>query len=586
MKFCTFIIILSTTIFSSELFSQTTVDQLQGDYQSGQISRTQLAINMGYRIFAPERLPARYKTSDSIYGKCGLGIYSFIKSEYENMDSEHQELFKSVATRPNLPESYVSPSGFFRIHYTTSPDSEHKVPTGDENSNGINDYVEAAAEAVEYSYFVLIDSLGYNPPPSDKDKHGSEYDIYLTNQRNNLYGFAQPDGVVPDSPNRFASYIELDNDFKEERYTKGIDALRVTAIHEFFHAVHFGYIWRWSDAFFYEICSTWIEDVGYDDVNDYFFYLPAVFENFALPMNSENPVLYKYGMSIWGHYLEKRFGPDIIRSMWDKMPEMEALYAMKNVIDNETSSTFDRELTNFYAWNYFTGSRADTLNYYNEGHLYPEVTFTDTLLTDIDTLFTKNLNNLSANYILVNSFDRTTFSVNYEIFEEDIGIMNGAIVLDEPMQNGEIDYFQFNGGTLGNTNISSKSSNPTFAVIPVVTSLGTGSYQIDLDIKFSDVFEEEINTLLPAYPNPANLNEIDNINIPFVLFDPAQIELKIFSNSGRLVKSFNKANFGIGRNEIVWNCNDNKNHQVPSGIYYYIINGPTIKGMKKIAVIR
>ena len=63
-----------------------------------------------------------------------------------------------------------------------------------------------------------------------------------------------PDYFIPGNPfSSFTSYIHIDNDFAEPSYSgvndyvaRPLDAVRVTAAHEYFHAIHFG-----IDAFEY-----------------------------------------------------------------------------------------------------------------------------------------------------------------------------------------------------------------------------------------------------------------------------------------------------------------------------------------------
>ena len=76
-------------------------------------------------------------------------------------------------------------------------------------------------------------------------------------------------------------YIIVDNDYSEVRDNldprKGIGAMKVTAVHEFFHIVQAEYDqWPTSDdknMWWEENTAVWIEDELYDEVNDYLNYL-------------------------------------------------------------------------------------------------------------------------------------------------------------------------------------------------------------------------------------------------------------------------------------------------------------------------
>ena len=51
-----------------------------------------------------------------------------------------------------------------------------------------------------------------------------------------------------------------------------INALRVTAAHEFFHAIQFAYDVK-EDLWFMEGSATWVEDEVYDSINDNYQFL-------------------------------------------------------------------------------------------------------------------------------------------------------------------------------------------------------------------------------------------------------------------------------------------------------------------------
>ncbi len=134
-----------------------------------------------------------------------------------------------------------------------------------------------------------LDFLGYLPPPSDNGEGGDNlYDIYVNDFTGLiLYGQTKFDfsdgGTGP-------SFMEIENDFSSYP-TKGINAARVTAAHEFHHAIQLGsYIYRASDLYFYEITSTSMEEFVYDSVNDYYNYLENYF-NYSTINHLHIPVM-------------------------------------------------------------------------------------------------------------------------------------------------------------------------------------------------------------------------------------------------------------------------------------------------------
>ena len=94
-----------------------------------------------------------------------------------------------------------------------------------------------------------------------------------------LYGYCATDdpgasAVGAAQKREVSAYCVVDDDFDPAQYpaATGEQALAVTAAHEFFHAVQFGYDWR-EDLWFMEGTAAWVEDEVYDDVNENVLYL-------------------------------------------------------------------------------------------------------------------------------------------------------------------------------------------------------------------------------------------------------------------------------------------------------------------------
>lgn len=130
---------------------------------------------------------------------------------------------------------------------------------------------------------------GYRKPRSDGDYGGTpggETDVYLRDvgsegkygyctvdvDDNGYYDFGWPAGSRRgDLP----AFCVLDNDYSKSQFRTGnssLDDLKVTAAHEYFHAVQFGYDYL-EDRWFMEATATWAEEQVYDDINDNVQYL-------------------------------------------------------------------------------------------------------------------------------------------------------------------------------------------------------------------------------------------------------------------------------------------------------------------------
>ena len=217
-------------------------------------------------------------------------------------------------------------------------------------------------------------------PPSDGAEGGDDkYDIYVQNLAG-LYGYTQFETKVTES--RWTSFMVIDNDYVGY-YSTGINGARVTVAHEFHHGIQGGNYaptgsnspFRNSDVFYYEIASTAFEEFVFDDVNDYYAYMPSYFQNPETAMSLNDG----YNLAIWNIYLQNNFGFDILKRQWELIPGNDALKAIAISID-ENGSTFGNELNKFGIWTYFTNSRNIYPNeYFEEASNYPLITPTATL---------------------------------------------------------------------------------------------------------------------------------------------------------------------------------------------------------------
>ena len=592
-----FIVFVSFFIYRNTVFAQQGIAQLRADYISEQISLREYAVTIGYAVFYPDRLNPQYRSSGDVSISCGTEAVNLLKSNYGLLTLEEQELFNQFLFRPSpaqLPETYISPEGLFKIHYTTA--GANAVLEGDDNTNGIPDFVEQAGISLDRSYDFYIES-GYKLAPSD-NVDGNEYDAYLLELGGGTYGFTSAETDQQGTP-WFdpSSYITMSSTFQDVNlFTNGTDAIKVTSAHEFHHAVQFSYIFRASDIFFYEMTSTLFEDVLYDEVNDYLQYLPHVLgeDNMENSLWREFPIngtLRQYGMSIFLHFINKKFGPDLLVKMWENMHLQSAMQTIEKVVNEETESSFEAELQEFYVWNYFTGTRADTLNYYSEGNLYPDLVFNEVIEDFNDTSLVIINRHLSAQYYAFRRPLSGTFQVNLDGLAEDSDFWSASLVLNDDFNQPKVQQVTFTNGISGTASIFSFGSSPELVLILSNSSQlpKSGQYQMNVSITITEP-SAIANSLLPTIPSPANFTIIDKIKIPFEIGEPDEVELRIYSLSGMLVKRFPKVSLTPAKYEhstpFVWDGNSDDNQRVPSGIYIYILKGDNFIKREKMAVIR
>jgi hypothetical protein len=366
-------------------------------------------------------------------GKCGLGIRAQVHSQWNAFSALQKIELKQLMISPSTQKERVI--GRFKIFYDTSG-SPHVPALLDVNnqplSNTAEAYVDSVGTIFNYSYSIEVDGLGYTAPPHEQGE--SYYRIFIQDMN---YYFGRPYGLTDWDPSalnlnssgyppRYACFVLVDKDFKDY-HTKGINALKVTVAHEFHHVVQIGsYGWRDNELIAYEITSTWMEDVVYTDVNDYYNYLQNYFNFFSdgLSFNYYDLDHGGYERCIWAHYLAKRFSPSIMRDVWTRMrtqPFLESTDAALVSIGSNLQTAF----AEFTYWNYYTADRADTVKYYSEGNHYPRFRpLQKTAFNNIDTTIGGDVSPLSSSmyeFDLASSDTLTAMIANVDVNAAELG---------------------------------------------------------------------------------------------------------------------------------------------------------------------
>ncbi len=513
--------------------------------------------------------------------KCGLPFITEVRANWDRLSELQQMQFTQQFERPVTDTYMISPNGYFRIHYDTS--GTHAPDLTDTGGNGIPDYIDSTAAAFDYSYEILINQLGYDAPVKFGEVETEtgdtiRYDVYVRDVvllYGNVYGLTNPYGDRinddEDPVPRYRAYIVVDNSY-DHTPTTGIDGLKVTAAHELHHVIQIGSYGYWltmgaqrPTRFFYEITSTWLEDVIYPDINDYYYYLPVLFirtiHNFPF---SHSSGLFMYARAIWGHMMERRYGGDIMREKWEYIRKMHPIDAIDRAL-RDHGSTLEQELAEFNLWKFYTGARARPENYFIDGADYPMLTektdvvqhMGETMFRDVDV----STQTLHFHSVVTDEQDTVFFL---------IGNVDKRIQSDDGFYELTV-FSQQRPNTIPIGNglwYSLESNNPSaWKVIPVYTD--------------RVVSDERVS----VYPNPFDTGQASSV--AFVIDTDKEVEITILSSDMRLVyRDMVSPEQAFGRTVFRWNGRDNRNRLVASGVYVYVLQyGDTItKG--KITVIR
>ena len=315
--------------------------------------------------------------------KSGTPLIALAHLHWKQLSAQSKATITKAFQVTDMQKSRLSPSGRFRIHYDTTGIDAPALLDQSQSArlpNTVEAYIDSVGAIFDYCWTFQIDSLGYAPPASDGGWGGGpEYDVFVQDLDNSTFGYTVYDDTTRvnplGNPPRYWAYTVVDNDFVEYR-TRGMDALRATAAHEFQHAVHLGGygLWDSRDVYFFELTAGWMEGVNFPAVHDYYFDVSEYFSSFhGLPLYYFDSFYVGSERGIWGQYLAKRFGRDVVKDIWVREASEPLIPAINDALATR-GSNLAAEFTLFSYWNYFTADRADTVLYYTEGRHYPRFT--------------------------------------------------------------------------------------------------------------------------------------------------------------------------------------------------------------------
>jgi hypothetical protein len=264
---------------------------------------------------------------------CGTPLKHSLQRDWNKLETATQKLLAKQVAAPTLSGQEItqnSPSGRFRIHYTTSGSDASTLA-----------WVQTVAQTFDEVAVSYI-NLGWNLAPT---VNSAPYDIYLRELSSlKLFGQAEATQSLPSAGfiNAYASFIEIDNNFTEAIYQntisgslssaqKALQCLQITAAHEYHHAIQYGYNY-FFDIWYAEATSTWHEDELYDGVNQLYNYVNTWFttsedSNKITVTNStlslDTPVNITtgsgYGRWIFNRYLAEQHGTGVVKAAWEKL---------------------------------------------------------------------------------------------------------------------------------------------------------------------------------------------------------------------------------------------------------------------------
>lgn len=490
----------------------------------------------------------------------------------------------TILTRPEMQHTWGTPDDFFLIHYDT--EGEWAVYHADEDvdpPDGVPDYVNRLGEFLLQSYDVIIDELGYDPPPFDEGLGGDDrYDVYITD----VPALTTPEYPSDQYPGRpaYSSYMQLGKDMRSPRYPDDpYPLLKVSAAHEFFHATQFAYRAFSSDvvAWWFECTACWAEEMVFDEINDVYFrleyYLPHLHRSLY---QTESPFI--YGAWLFPEYLFEKIGPWIIRMCWEKFASFDLAMEAVTSAFSESGLDFREEYCNHIIWSFFTGPN------YREG-FYQEAA---------DFEITVNLARIHHSYPipwLDNPLDQENVSGAFIEFQKP-QVSKGSLVVDylnptDDLQSICVAVMKY--PSVVETYVYPAENHAiTTVIVPEIVQCekvilmpvwcyegqprtGTTRYSYRAFIDSSQTFVAEGETdpmefeIKGLYPNPFNGSVIIEFSSPA----DGHYQLRIYDITGRLVFNDRKSCMA-GINRFGWSAPV----ELAGGFYFYqVISGSQVR---------
>ncbi len=303
----------------------------------------QRALFLVYSVISPERLPAAY-TLDAQAPRSGTPALHEAMLLSDQVSAATLEEMLTLANRPSLSgpvETFVTPGGYFRFHYTKT------------GADAVTDaYAAEMGGYFDDSWVTEVNTLGYFHPPSDNGVGGDNlYDVYIKSLSGGTLGYTTSAGEYkpPDSTHSCsASHIVMNTNL-------GYNYLTTTSSHEFQHAIQMSYDYE-EPTWFMENCAVWMEDQVFPDVNDWTgFWSEGAVRKPWLDIDSANP--YWYGSSVWPRMMGLMYGVDAVRDVWQNCADKQGANMWDAIDDMFISygSDFENGFMAYGLWRYFTG---------------------------------------------------------------------------------------------------------------------------------------------------------------------------------------------------------------------------------------
>lgn len=586
---CVVLVLAMAAVASSRPTAETITTRAAIDaaYERGAIDHSEMILQKAYALYAPSKLALEFRASG--IDRCGTPLADEIERALPDLPQNVADEIRGLRARPSCTD-YID-TDHFRIHYDTS--GVHHILGWPDTT-----YRDAIATAAENSWTQEVTVLGFRQPPNDGgDPDGgggsSHYDIYVQ-ALSGVYGYCQGSYTVPGTPQTdCTSYVVIDNDYYGFGYPDPQDPMKVTVAHEFCHACQNAH--DYSEPVWYKECtSVWVEDIVYDDINDYTQYLPFIFNSLYRALDYDDPTgLRIYGSCIWNIYLGERFGALIIPEIWTALEGSSGVFNMiDSVLTTSYGSSIEDEITGFYIWDFFTGARDDGTHYEEAGD-WPATSFIRIYATypvvdggpyephrpdHMGANYAKFVNPLGGYNVLHLAYDGPNPST----------VPSSAYVCYQMPDGSTYEYGGISLNLLGNGSIDVPGWDSVdfvcLVVVNATDNINDMDYTYDAEETSSGIPGETYTFgMKPASPNPFTETTSIAYTVPT---EGGYVEITVYDVSGREIRRLLSGAMPGGHGVALWDGLDDNGERVASGVYFARLDVDGLTAMGKLMVLK
>ncbi len=353
--------------------TQAPADALSRALVAGELTEAEYALERARALFARGTVERRYGSVDRLDPRAATFVLRDLAFRVGELEGDDREAAERLLARPSDGPADIYGDGWTTTEAPASPVCEpratprwcvHWVETTEDappqagaEGDGIPDWIDRTATAMEKVYAEQVDEIGFPRPKDDSSSikptgnPNGALDVYLANiGEEGYYGYCTTDDPDALQPGQWdvSAYCVVDDNFSPSEFpaTSGQRANKVTLAHEVHHAEQFA-LDAGEDIWAMEGGATYMEWVVYPRIHDNYQYLETShITRPGLPLDSSDPSsLSVYGNWIFFYYLSERLGgPRVIRRIWRHLdaregrPDAYSTQGIKRVLAAEDTS--------------------------------------------------------------------------------------------------------------------------------------------------------------------------------------------------------------------------------------------------------